>query len=247
MIQIDEAGAARGPAAAQGANGRHYLDWAVERSGSLLVRRARRDADPHPHVLLGVQRHHRRHRRDGRRRDLDRDLALRRWSCSTPSGTTAIRTRSAPASTTSIRRACPRSTEMTDLHQARAAAALRRAALDQSGLRVEDPQMGRGAARARQHGRRRPRIAGAGVSHPACPVSHPQSQGRTPCASGSNARGLRRGSAITSISPLVGSMWRDGERTVLAFVGGDGRAYRGRRNARADSWPLHLRHALAGA
>ena len=42
----------------------------------LFVRRARRDADPHPYVLLGVQRHHRRHRRDGRRCDLDRNLAL---------------------------------------------------------------------------------------------------------------------------------------------------------------------------
>ena len=48
--------------------------------------------------------------------------------------------------------------------QARAEAALRHPDLDQSGLRVEDPQMGRGAARARQHGRRRPRTAGAGVA-----------------------------------------------------------------------------------
>ena len=69
------AGAARGPAAAQGR---------VERLSRLgggelpprLVRRARRDADPHPHVLLGVQRHHRRDRGAGRRRDLDRDRAL---------------------------------------------------------------------------------------------------------------------------------------------------------------------------
>ena len=36
--------------------------------------------------------------------------------------------------------------EMTEPAQARAAAALRRPDLDQSGLRIEDPEMGRGAA-----------------------------------------------------------------------------------------------------
>ena len=35
---------------------------------------------------------------------------------------------------------------------------------------------------------------------------------------------------------LVGSMWRDGERTVLAFVGGDGQTDRGDGNAGADRW-----------
>ena len=53
--------------------------------------------------------------------------------------------------------------EMTGLLKLARQAALRRPDLDQSGLRIEDPQMGRGAAGARQHGRRRPRIAGAGV------------------------------------------------------------------------------------
>ena len=43
--------------------------------------------------------------------------------------------------------------EMTGLLKLARAAALRRPALDQSGLRTEDPQMGGGAARARQHGR----------------------------------------------------------------------------------------------
>ena len=39
---------------------------------------------------------------------------------------------------------------------------------------------------------------------------------------------------------LVGSMWRDGERTVLAFVGGDAQTYRGHRDAGADHWRMHL-------
>jgi 5-methyltetrahydropteroyltriglutamate--homocysteine methyltransferase len=43
---------------------------------SLRVGCADRDADPHPHVLLGVQRHHRLDRRDGCRRHLDRDRAV---------------------------------------------------------------------------------------------------------------------------------------------------------------------------
>ena len=54
--------------------------------------------------------------------------------------------------------------EMTEPAQARAEAAFRHPDLDQSGLRIEDPQMGRGAAGACQHGRRRPRTAGAGVA-----------------------------------------------------------------------------------
>ncbi len=41
-----------------------------------LVRSARRDADPHPHVLRGIQRHHGRDRRHGRRCDHHRDFAL---------------------------------------------------------------------------------------------------------------------------------------------------------------------------
>ncbi|EAY71093.1 Methionine synthase II (cobalamin-independent) [Burkholderia dolosa AU0158] len=40
-------------------------------------RRARRHADPHAHVLFGVQRHHRVDRRHGCGRDHDRDVALR--------------------------------------------------------------------------------------------------------------------------------------------------------------------------
>ena len=53
-----------------------YLDWSV---GSFRLATAgvrRRDADPHPPLLLGVRRDHRRDRRPGRRRDLDRGGAL---------------------------------------------------------------------------------------------------------------------------------------------------------------------------
>jgi 5-methyltetrahydropteroyltriglutamate--homocysteine methyltransferase len=43
---------------------------------ALGLGRGRCDPAPHPHVLFGVQRHHRRDRRDGRRCHLDRDRAL---------------------------------------------------------------------------------------------------------------------------------------------------------------------------
>ena len=81
VIQIDE------PALREGlplrrADWPHYLEWAVECVPSRLRRRARRHADPHAHVLFGVQRHHRVDRRDGCRRDLDRDARARTWNCS---------------------------------------------------------------------------------------------------------------------------------------------------------------------
>ena len=70
------AGLPRGPAAAPGGPRR-----LPALGGRLLPplgeRGARRDADPHPHVLFRVQRHHREHRGDGCRRDLDRDRAQR--------------------------------------------------------------------------------------------------------------------------------------------------------------------------
>ena len=85
MIQIDE------PALREGLPLRR-ADWAaLSATGRSTAFRLRRrgvrddDPDPHPHVLLRVQRHHRRDRRDGRRRDLDRDLALATWSCWRPS------------------------------------------------------------------------------------------------------------------------------------------------------------------
>jgi 5-methyltetrahydropteroyltriglutamate--homocysteine methyltransferase len=49
--------------------GRRVLPARLQRGG-------RRDADPHPHVLLGVQRHHRGDRRHGRRRDFRRGVPL---------------------------------------------------------------------------------------------------------------------------------------------------------------------------
>ena len=74
VIQIDE------PALREGlplrrADWDAYLRWAVD-AFRLHRRGAGRDADPHAHVLLRVQRHHRLDRGDGRRRDLDRDLAV---------------------------------------------------------------------------------------------------------------------------------------------------------------------------
>ena len=75
MIQIDEA-ALREGLPLRKSEWQHYLDWAVECFRICSSGVARRHADPHAYVLLGVQRHHRRDRRDGRRRDLDRDLAL---------------------------------------------------------------------------------------------------------------------------------------------------------------------------
>ena len=66
IIQIDEPALREGlpPALGRRLLPRHRLG------------RCRRDPGPHPHVLRRVQRHHARHRRDGCRRDLDRDLAL---------------------------------------------------------------------------------------------------------------------------------------------------------------------------
>ena len=69
-----------------------------------VVRRRRRNTDPHPHVLLGVQRHHRCDRRDGCRRDLDRDRPLRDGTAWRLSPATATPMRSAPAYTTSTPR-----------------------------------------------------------------------------------------------------------------------------------------------
>ena len=54
-----------------------YLDWAVPAFPSGALRRQADHPDPHPHVLLRVQRHHPRHRRDGCRRDLLRSLPWR--------------------------------------------------------------------------------------------------------------------------------------------------------------------------
>ena len=50
MIQIDEAGAARGPAAAPVANGQAYLDWAVECVPALRRRACADETQIHTHM-----------------------------------------------------------------------------------------------------------------------------------------------------------------------------------------------------
>ena len=80
-----------------------------------------------------------------------------------------IPTRSAPASTTSMRRAFPSVEEMTALLQRRWRAAVRRPAVGQPRLRTQDPQLGRSEAGADQHGRggqSSPRRPGLSPSEP---------------------------------------------------------------------------------
>ena len=97
-------------------------------------------------------------------------------------GPFAIRTRSGPASTTSIRRACPTSSEMADLLKHARQRLVRRAALGQSRLRPEDPQLGRGAAGAGQHGRGRAAAARTGLTVRARVTPPPFSLSRSRCA-----------------------------------------------------------------
>ena len=52
----------------------NYLDWAVPAFRLSALRRQTDHPDPHPVMLLRVQRHHPRHRRDGYRRDLLQSL-----------------------------------------------------------------------------------------------------------------------------------------------------------------------------
>ena len=66
---------ARGPAAARERPGR-LPALGGRRVPAHGARAPGRDPDPHAHVLLGVQRDHRAHRAPGRRRHLDRDVAL---------------------------------------------------------------------------------------------------------------------------------------------------------------------------
>ena len=245
-------GAAGGPAAAQ------IRMEGLSRLGRrglppLFVRRARRDPDPHPHVLLGVQRHHRRDRRDGCRRDLDRDLALEDGVARRVQGL-PLSERNRPRRLRHPFAAGARDRRDDRPAQAGAKAALRRPDLDQSGLRIEDPQMGRGAARARQHGRGGPRVAGiwrnetcvgwakarkrrahhlseivsVNGGHAAlCPPYICRDylydlRGRskeTAMRFWIECTGFETGQPIHINIALVGSMSRDGERTVLTYVG----------------------------
>jgi 5-methyltetrahydropteroyltriglutamate--homocysteine methyltransferase len=75
VIQIDEA-ALREGLPLRKSQWPSYLDWAVESFRITANGVRRRNPDPHPHVLFGVQRHHRVHRRDGCRCDHNRDLTL---------------------------------------------------------------------------------------------------------------------------------------------------------------------------
>ena len=77
VIQIDEAALREKLPLRKTDWHKKYLDWAIP--AFRLVHSAVKPttADPHAHVLFGVQRHHPRHRRDGRRRDLLRSLPWR--------------------------------------------------------------------------------------------------------------------------------------------------------------------------
>ena len=112
VIQIDE------PALREGLPLQRVPTGPVPALGSGLLPTHRAPAgdehpDPHPHVLLGVQRHHRCHRRARRRRHLDRGLPLRHGAARRVRGNPRYPTRSDPASTTSTHRASLRSRRST--------------------------------------------------------------------------------------------------------------------------------------
>ena len=89
---------------------------------------------------------------DGRRRAADRGGALADGAAPRLGAHRLRATRSAPASTTSTRRASRPTEEMVELLQARRAGARARAALGQPRLRPEDPRLATRSSRAAQHG-----------------------------------------------------------------------------------------------
>ena len=91
-----------------------YLAWAVDAFRLATSGVARRHPDPHPPVLLGVRRDHRRDRRPRRRRDLDRGRPLAHGGRSTTWTRPASPRASARASTTSTRRGCPAPSEIAE-------------------------------------------------------------------------------------------------------------------------------------
>ena len=174
MIQIDE------PAIREGLPLREESERLPELGGrglSAWPRRAPpRHPDPHPHVLLGLQRHHRGHHGDGRRRPRGRGGPLR-----------DARPRRPPA------RPYPGESGLGvyDVHSPRVPgpeeieALLRQAAglpggsaLGQSRLRLEDEAMGRGATGAGRHGRGRPPAARGARRAGRLPSIHPGRHGR---------------------------------------------------------------------
>ena len=145
------AGDARGPAAAPRRSRR------LPRLGGRVLPprvhgRGRRHADPHPHVLRRVQRHHAVDRGAGRRRHLDRDLALgdgaarRLRRVSIPERDRPRGVGHPLAARARQRRDAPAPGEGGPRPAARAA-------VGEPGLRAQDPRLARGRGRARPHGR----------------------------------------------------------------------------------------------
>ena len=155
IIQVDE------PAIREGLPLRRdrwdeYLDWAVLLLPARDLAGARRDADPDAHVLLGVRRHHAADPGDGRRRAADRGRALEDGAARGLEARRATRTRSAPASTTSTRRASPRPRRWSSCCGAPREVLRARAALGRPRLRPQDaPLRGGRAVAARTWWRRR--------------------------------------------------------------------------------------------
>ena len=157
IIQIDE------PAFREGlplrrAAWQAYLDWAVRCFPRRRRRGRGRDPDPHAHVLLGVQRHHRRHCGPGRRRHHDRDRPLRHGVAG---GLLRLRL---PERNRPRRLRHPFTQRGARRGHGRADAQGRRAhpprtALGQPRLRPEDPRLAGGRCLVAQHGRGRTRTA----------------------------------------------------------------------------------------
>ncbi len=150
IIQIDE------PAFREGlplrrADWPGYLEWAVRcfRIASCGV--AGRDPDPHAHVLLGVQRHHRRHRGSGRRCHHHRDRPFRHGTAGRLLRLRlSQRDRPRRLRHPFAQRGADRGHDRTDAQGRRAHPA--RAALGQSRLRTQDPWLAGGRGIAAQHG-----------------------------------------------------------------------------------------------
>ena len=81
IIQIDEAALREGLPLRRG-DWQAYLDWAVECFRIAASAVSRRYPDPHPHVLLGVQRHHAGHCRPWMPMSSPSRWRGRRWNCS---------------------------------------------------------------------------------------------------------------------------------------------------------------------
>ena len=152
VIQIDEPALREGLPLARG-QWAEYLAWAVDAFRLAACGVARPDADPHPHVLRRVQRHHRVDRRHGRRRDLDRGLALRHGAVGRLRRGSAIPTRSGPGVYDIHSPRVPEVEEIIGRLRKALARLFAGAALGESRLRPEDARLARGAGVAAKHGR----------------------------------------------------------------------------------------------